>query len=74
MVLCICRAVTERELEAAIEGGATTLAAIAEKLGAGSDCGCCTDEIEERLESRTGGCGRACAGCPRASLQLTSAA
>ena len=74
MVLCICRAVTERELEAAIAGGANTLAAIAEKLGAGADCGCCTEEIEERLQGSESACGRACAGCPRASLQLTSAA
>jgi len=74
MVLCICRAVTERELEAAIASGANTLAAIAEKLGAGTDCGCCQDEIEERLAGRERACGRDCAGCPRASLQLTSAA
>jgi bacterioferritin-associated ferredoxin len=73
MVLCICRAVTEQELEAAIEGGAHTLAEIAERLGAGSDCGCCRDEIEERLESR-GPCGRACAGCPRGSVEVVSAA
>jgi bacterioferritin-associated ferredoxin len=73
MVLCICRAVTERQLEAAIEGGAHTLAEIAERLGAGSDCGCCRDEIEERLESR-GPCGRACAGCPRGSVEVGSAA
>jgi bacterioferritin-associated ferredoxin len=74
MVLCICHAVTERELEAAIEGGAHTLSAIAEKLGAGDDCGCCKDEIEERLTRRGGGCGRACDGCPRAHTELTSAA
>jgi bacterioferritin-associated ferredoxin len=74
MVLCICHAVTERELDAAIEGGAHTLAEIAERLGAGSDCGCCQNEIEQRLESLTGPCGRSCTGCPRASAEVVSAA
>jgi len=74
MVLCICRAVTERQLEAAIVGGAHTLSEIAERLGAGSDCGCCRDEIEERLESSAGSCGRGCDGCPRTSAGVTSAA
>ncbi|HEX4384182.1 MAG TPA: (2Fe-2S)-binding protein [Myxococcales bacterium] len=74
MVLCICHAITERELDAAIEGGAHTLSEIAERLGAGSDCGCCQSEIEERIESRVGSCGRSCSGCPRAAAEVASAA
>jgi bacterioferritin-associated ferredoxin len=75
MVLCICYAVTERQVDAAIHDGARTLADISAKLGAGSDCGCCRDEIEERLENRPhGGCGRSCEGCPRASAPVASAA
>ena len=74
MVLCICHAVTEHQLDAAIEAGAHTLAEIARRLGAGDDCGCCRDDIEERLESRSGPCGRYCDGCPRAAGPLTSAA
>jgi bacterioferritin-associated ferredoxin len=74
MVLCICRAVTERQLDAAIEGGAHTLADIAERLGAGGDCGCCRGEIEARLETRSAPCGGSCEGCPRAAAEITSAA
>ena len=74
MVLCICYAVSEVEVDAAIHQGARSLDEISARLGAGSDCGCCQDEIEERLTSRIGPCGRSCEGCPRSAASLVSAA
>ena len=59
MILCICKCVSEREIDAAVRSGASTLAAVGERCsGAGTDCGMCHEAIEERLEG-------SCASCPR---------
>jgi len=59
MILCICKAVSEREIDAAVRAGAKSVAAIGERCaGAGTDCGMCQEAIEERLE-------RSCRSCPR---------
>ncbi len=49
MVLCVCRAVSTQKVDAAIERGARSLEAVARCTGAGTDCGACTCDIEERL-------------------------
>jgi bacterioferritin-associated ferredoxin len=58
MVLCICRAITDREIDAAVRAGASSVDAVAACCGAGSDCGACRDAIEVRITD-------ACAACPR---------
>jgi bacterioferritin-associated ferredoxin len=58
MVLCICRAVTEREIDAAVHAGARSVDAVAACCGAGTDCGACQEAIEARIED-------SCAACPR---------
>ena len=65
MVLCICQAVTECEVDAVIHAGARSLDEVAARCGAGTDCGCCRDAIEERLGQERP-CGRGCKDCPRA--------
>jgi bacterioferritin-associated ferredoxin len=50
MYVCICGAVTEREVRAVIEGGATTVEAVARACCAGDDCGGCRGIIEEMIE------------------------
>lgn len=75
MVLCVCKAVSDREVDAAIAAGARSLEEVAARCEAGTDCGCCREAIEEKLA--TGGgrpCGRGCADCPRAAGQVASAA
>lgn len=71
MVLCICRSVTDREIDAAIREGARSLGEVARASGAGTDCGCCTRAIEQRLERA---CGNDCANCPRQVAAVASAA
>jgi bacterioferritin-associated ferredoxin len=68
VVLCICQAVTDREIDAAIHAGARSLADIEDRCGgAGSDCGCCREAIEARLStSERRPCGAGCKDCPRA--------
>jgi len=58
MVLCICRVVTEREIDAAVHAGARSVDAVAACCGAGTDCGACREAIEARIED-------SCAACPR---------
>ena len=54
MYVCVCRAVTDREVEAAIDGGAHTVAAVTDKCQAGGDCGSCHEMIESMIEQKTG--------------------
>jgi bacterioferritin-associated ferredoxin len=65
MILCVCQAVTDGEIDSAIRGGARSAAEVARRCGAGGDCGGCLDAIEERIAER-GPCGNRCADCPRA--------
>ena len=58
MVVCVCAGLNERQVEAALDSGATTLDQIGERCGAGLDCGGCHDTLEEML------CRRSCADCP----------
>ena len=58
MVLCICRAVTDREIDAAVHAGARSVDAVGACCGAGTDCGACREAIAQRIED-------SCAACPR---------
>jgi len=71
MVLCVCQAVSDREVDAAIREGARSLAEVARVCGAGTDCGCCQTAIERRIEQA---CSGSCADCPRQRHELASAA
>ncbi len=54
MYVCVCRAVTEREVKAAIEHGAKTVQAVTNSCCAGDDCGACRGAIEDLIEDRWG--------------------
>jgi bacterioferritin-associated ferredoxin len=62
MILCICQAVTDREIDAAINAGARSLADVSRACGAGGDCGCCRRVIEQWIDRA---CAGNCADCPR---------
>ena len=64
MYICLCRAVSDATVEEALEEGAHTVDEIAERCGAGVDCGGCRETLASMLEAR-GPCGAACADCPR---------
>ncbi|MGH9188300.1 MAG: (2Fe-2S)-binding protein [Acidimicrobiales bacterium] len=46
MVVCHCRAVNDRLIRAEIESGALSCDQVADRCGAGSDCGSCQPLIE----------------------------
>lgn len=50
MYVCVCLAVTESEVRAAIEGGATTRELVTQHCRAGGDCGSCHGMIEQMIE------------------------
>ena len=41
MIVCQCQVVSDREVTAAVDSGARTLAAVCRATGAGRDCGSC---------------------------------
>jgi bacterioferritin-associated ferredoxin len=47
--VCHCRVVTDREIGAAIAGGAADVCAVAEACGAGVRCGGCLPEVRAML-------------------------
>jgi len=61
MYVCVCLAVTDREVEAAIEDGAKTREEVTRVCKAGGDCGACHGQIEDMLEAH---------GCPGGSQRL----
>jgi bacterioferritin-associated ferredoxin len=54
MYVCVCRAITEGEVRAAVEAGADTVQAVTRACTAGDDCGTCHDVIEDMIEQRWG--------------------
>jgi len=54
MYVCVCRAVTEEKVKAAIDAGADSVEAVTAACCAGDDCGACHQVIEDMIEERTG--------------------
>lgn len=50
MYVCVCLAVTDAEVEAAIAGGARDREAVTRACRAGGDCGACHGMIEQMIE------------------------
>jgi bacterioferritin-associated ferredoxin len=77
MYVCVCLAVTEAEVEAAIADGAHSREAVTGACRAGGDCGAChgmiESKIEDHLESRASGCPHATAEADESGPQLVSA-
>lgn len=52
MYVCVCMAVTDREVDAAIDDGAETVAEVTAKCGAGGDCGACHAMIGDMIDAK----------------------
>ena len=50
MYVCLCKAVEDGEIRAAVKDGHASLEAIADKLGVGTGCGCCLEYAEALIE------------------------
>ncbi len=83
MIVCLCRAVTDRDVRAARARGADTVETVASLTGAGTSCGCCREVIAKILvepldpagavaaaRRRESPCGAGrCADCPNRSAE-----
>jgi bacterioferritin-associated ferredoxin len=49
MYICNCNAITERQIEGAVELGCTSVAQLGRDLGLGSCCGKCVPEARKLL-------------------------
>ncbi|HAC35207.1 MAG TPA: bacterioferritin [Gammaproteobacteria bacterium] len=53
MYVCVCKAVTDSQVEQSIHGGADTLEVLQEQLGVGSECGRCCEYANNMLRRQT---------------------
>ena len=67
MYVCICKAVTDRQIREAAQGGARTLADLRRELGVSLDCGRCASCARECLKEA-----HHCAAHPDACLPLAA--
>ncbi|MCK6501886.1 (2Fe-2S)-binding protein [Myxococcota bacterium] len=54
MYVCLCEALDDRAIDAAIARGCRTVADLARDCGAGGDCGACCVDLARRLRARSG--------------------
>jgi bacterioferritin-associated ferredoxin len=58
MIVCVCRGVSESQVEAVVTAGVKTVDQVSRACGAGSDCGACRFMVAEIVE------GARSAACP----------
>ena len=51
MIICVCKAVSERHIKSAVKGGATSLRDLTRDLGVGTCCGKCVPEARATLSA-----------------------
>ncbi len=66
MYVCVCQAVTERQVREAVAQGVTSMRGLREQLGVASECGRCARCARGIL--------KACGNCPRQEDRLAAAA
>ena len=63
MYVCVCQAVTNKQISATIAQGATTFKDLRDSLGVATCCGKCSKDVRSQLRQECGnGKGCACAG------------
>lgn len=54
MLVCICKAVSDRRIREEVRRGAKSLTQIRQACNAGTDCGSCTRQIRQIISSCAG--------------------
>ncbi|MEL7023580.1 MAG: (2Fe-2S)-binding protein [Pseudomonadota bacterium] len=49
MYVCICQAITDRQIKSAVESGVDSVEALRDTLGVASCCGSCSEDAEKIL-------------------------
>jgi bacterioferritin-associated ferredoxin len=61
MIVCVCHPTSDRDLDAVIDDGARTVEEIGRRCGAGTGCGSCLGDLQDRLAAKgSNGCIRDC--------------
>jgi bacterioferritin-associated ferredoxin len=63
MIVCICKAVSDRHIRAAVRDGATCMRDLRRELGVGTCCGKCVPEAKAILSCSLGQAEPATSGC-----------
>jgi len=53
MYVCVCKAVTDKQLRTAIDNGICTRRQLTHCFGVGKDCGKCNKDVRELLQQST---------------------
>jgi bacterioferritin-associated ferredoxin len=56
MIICVCKAVSERQIKAAVKDGATCMRDLTRDLGVGTCCGKCIPEARSALSASLDSC------------------
>jgi bacterioferritin-associated ferredoxin len=64
MIVCVCKAISDRQLRASIEAGNNSFDALQFEHGVASCCGRCEDAVHDVLAGREIGCTRRMAASP----------
>ena len=64
MIVCSCRALSDRALRDALARGLSPEDVVA-TTGAGTDCGACRETLADVIAAARCGCDHACDRCPR---------
>lgn len=49
MIVCICRAISDRQIRSAVSDGAQTVAQVRAELGCAGDCGKCAPQVRDMI-------------------------
>jgi bacterioferritin-associated ferredoxin len=56
MIVCVCKAVSDRQIRSAVKDGATSLRDLTRELGVGTCCGKCLPEAKAALATSLKAC------------------
>jgi bacterioferritin-associated ferredoxin len=56
MIICVCKAVSDRQIKAAVKEGATCMRDLTRDLGVGTCCGKCIPEARSTLSASLQSC------------------
>jgi len=60
MYVCICKAVTEKQVQSCISEGADSIESLQERLGVATRCGRCRCDLERMMEQQCRCCLEPC--------------
>ena len=56
MIVCVCKAVSDRQIRTAVKGGANSVRDLTRELGVGTCCGKCLPEAKAALSASLHAC------------------